>query len=183
MTRFLIICLCLLASVVLAEEADFCRDATSAEALWFRHRALPVTPPAYERRSARDPRFFVRADVDFTGALSLVFLTKIVAPDGTVQRSELRAEEEFTRILEHFDGTYNRLRLVYAAPEPDEEFPLGDMIAEVNHQTAAGVSLRSALSGTFFVRQAYRHGFSSLYIDNVDGADGHYELVVFELKR
>ncbi|MEZ4749876.1 MAG: hypothetical protein R3B54_04410 [Bdellovibrionota bacterium] len=163
MTRLLLIYvgLCLPLCLWAEDElGDLCRDTVHLDALWHGYAALPKAPPPYLHRSGVDPRFYVKAEVDFTGALSFVFHTKITAPDGTELRSELRADEEFARILKHFEGSYNRLRIVYAEPEPEDSYPLGDMIAAVNRQTSAGVDLRSSL-GFFFARQAYRHGFTS----------------------
>lgn len=185
MTRLLLIYLCLCAACVLADDEylEECREAARMEAIWFSYQPTPQAPPPYVRRSETDPRFYVKGEVDFTGALHFVFLTKIIAPDGSEVRSELKAEEEFGRILEYFDGTYNRLRIVYTDPEAGESLPLRDMIDEVNRKTGAGMELRSALWGSFFGRQAFRHGFRSMYVDNTDGSSGHYEMVVFELRR
>lgn len=167
-----------------ARAADgWCPETFRLEANWRPFRPPTASNLVYHRRSEQDSRFFVKAEIDFTGALQMFFLTKIVDATGRVQRSELRAEQEFAQILEQCEGKFTRLRLAYVLPEPGEALPMGDMIEEINDQTSRGESLDAAIWASFFGRQALRHGFTKLHIDVEDGTSGHYEMVVFELRR
>lgn len=134
-------------------------------------------------RDKQDERFYVAADIDFTGALTMAFRTKLYRSDGSAYYSEIRAKEEFAHILSHFEGRFNRIRVIFTQPELDDDQPMDDMIRAINSMTAGGDSLHGAVWKTFFGEQARTHGFVRLYVDENGGSPGRYDFISAEFSR
>jgi hypothetical protein len=153
-----------------------------------------VLNPSIERSLSQfnNPRFTVNAkhdrlEIDST-AYAALNVAGYLMPDGTLELAlstkprpgrprvpELRGRESFDLMVNYFNRDIRRIR---------GRWYYGDNLDMVNRLTRLGfANLETASMMTWTGRQAFRHGFTHVEIENAYGEAGHYESVIALFSR